>query len=372
MFDFTIKTYKQLIIILTNQDWQFYPFCNFLHSLKNKVIILRHDVDKLPQNALRFAQIEHEMGIKGTYYFRIVPQSFDEKIIKKIAELGHEIGYHYEDLDLVVKRYKKQDTRNKLKVKSSPCEMRSNFASKIISQGKKSKVKSKNQQQATSTPVKYAPSSHFTGQAQYPVPSTQHPAPTVKYAPVSQFTWQASTQKEDLYDLAIESFQKNLEKFRELYPVKTICMHGSPMGRYDNRYLWKKYDYRDFGIIGEPYFDIDFAEVLYLTDTGRRWNGEKVSIWDKEINHKEHKPAYAKASAGKGDTEVAKESLSSKYSFKTTFDIIRAAEKGELPDRIMMTFHPQRWSDKPLPWIRELIMQNLKNVVKRTLISIRK
>ncbi len=51
-------------------------------------------------------------------------------------------------------------------------------------------------------------------------------------------------------------------------------------------------------------------------------------------------------------------------------DIIKAAEKGELPDRIMMTFHPQRWYDKPLPWIRELVMQNLKNVVKRTLISI--
>ncbi len=49
----------------------------------------------------------------------------------------------------------------------------------------------------------------------------------------------------------------------------------------DNRDLWKRYDYRDFGIIAEPYFDLDFDEVFYLTDTGRRWDGHKVSVRDK-------------------------------------------------------------------------------------------
>jgi len=46
-------------------------------------------------------------------------------------------------------------------------------------------------------------------------------------------------------------------------------MHGIPLSKFDNRLLWAKYDYRDFGIIAEPYFDIDFDEVLYLTDTGK-------------------------------------------------------------------------------------------------------
>ena len=45
--------------------------------------------------------------------------------------------------------------------------------------------------------------------------------------------------------------------------------------------MWKKYDYRELGIIAEPYFDLDFSKVLYLTDTGRRWDGEGVSIRDK-------------------------------------------------------------------------------------------
>ena len=58
-------------------------------------------------------------------------------------------------------------------------------------------------------------------------------------------------------------------------------MHDSPLSKYDNRLLWKYYNYRDYGIIGEPYFDIDFNDVFYLTDTGRRWDGEKVSVRDK-------------------------------------------------------------------------------------------
>ena len=44
------------------------------------------------------AYIEREMGWKATYYFRAVPESFDESIILQIASLGHEIGYHYESL----------------------------------------------------------------------------------------------------------------------------------------------------------------------------------------------------------------------------------------------------------------------------------
>jgi len=30
----------------------------------------------------------------------------------------------------------------------------------------------------------------------------------------------------------------------------------------------------------------------------------------------------------------------------------------------MITVHPQRWSDSFVPWIRELVWQNFKNVVK--------
>ncbi len=86
---------------------------------------------------------------------------------------------------------------------------------------------------------------------------------------------------EELLEMAITSFRENLAKLRRVVPIETICMHGSPLSKYDNRMLWEKYDYREFGIIGEPYFDINFEEVLYLTDTGRRWDGDSVNIRDK-------------------------------------------------------------------------------------------
>ncbi|MDR1585617.1 MAG: hypothetical protein LBS07_05530, partial [Prevotellaceae bacterium] len=54
---------------------------------------------------------------------------------------------------------------------------------------------------------------------------------------------------------AIDLFRQNLSNLRFFVPISTIAMDGNPWSKYDNRDLWKKYDYRNFGIIGEPYFD---------------------------------------------------------------------------------------------------------------------
>ena len=119
-------------------------------------------------------------------------------------------------------------------------------------------------------------------------------------------------------------------------------MHGSPISKFDSKDLWKKVDYKDFGIIGEPYFDIDFNYVYYLTDTGRRWDGNKVSVRDK-VN------------------------TNYKLSLSTTNDIIQSIIKEEFTNQIMFTFHPQRWNDNYFYWIKELIFQKFKNLVKRLL-----
>ena len=143
---------------------------------------------------------------------------------------------------------------------------------------------------------------------------------------------------------SIKHFEKQLKHFRQFYPVKTICMHGSPTSKYDNRDLWKTYNYRDFGIIGEPYFDIDFNKVFYLTDTGRCWDGDRFSVRDKV----------------KSDFN---------QTYHSTQDIINAAKDGSLPQQIMITTHPQRWTDNKLDWLLEFVMQNIKNFVKRMLVT---
>ena len=96
--DFTLSAYKQLISTLQSQGFYFQTFEEYIKKPKVKVVILRHDVDRKPGNALVIAKIEKEAGIKASYYFRIVKKSYDEDVIKQIAEMGHEIGYHYENL----------------------------------------------------------------------------------------------------------------------------------------------------------------------------------------------------------------------------------------------------------------------------------
>ena len=189
MQDFRLATYTKLLQELLAGGYSFQTLKYFIQRPEEKTAILRHDVDRLPKNALAIARIEKEAGINGSYYFRIIKGSYDENIIKQISEMGHEIGYHYENL----------------------------------------------------------------------------------------------TDTNGDYESAIKNFESGLERFRKLYPIKTICMHGSPLSKYDNKKIWEKYDYRDYGIIGEPYFDIDFDEVFYITDTGRAWNNSNVSIRDKVI-----------------------------------------------------------------------------------------
>ncbi|MFH0865401.1 MAG: hypothetical protein V1904_04370, partial [Bacteroidota bacterium] len=98
--DFTISQYKELLEALTDAGYNFSTFFDFISSGKIPVAILRHDVDKKPRHALKLAQIEHNTGILSSYYFRILPCSFDPGVIRAIASMGHEIGYHYEDFSL--------------------------------------------------------------------------------------------------------------------------------------------------------------------------------------------------------------------------------------------------------------------------------
>jgi hypothetical protein len=98
--DFTIRTYRRLLEVLKMGGFSFQPVESFMATLLGKVVVMRHDVDRLPNNALVMARLEYELGTVASYYFRAVPQSWNEEIIRGIAGLEHEIGYHYEDLSL--------------------------------------------------------------------------------------------------------------------------------------------------------------------------------------------------------------------------------------------------------------------------------
>jgi len=290
MKDFTTSAYKLLLQSLKDQHYHFQTFSGLVEKPESKVIILRHDVDRIPINALRFAKIEHEYNISTSYFFRIVKHVFNENIIEEIARLGHEIGYHYEDVSLAAASLK-------FKV--------------------------------------------------YPVKPCEAGATKLLFHRVKGSKFKRKDLEKYLVDKAIESFQKNLETLRKIAPVKTICMHGSPLSKYDNKLLWKYYDYRDYEIIGEPYFDVDYSKVLYLTDTGRRWNETRANVRDNvQSDFKNHK-------------------------FKTTFDILNAIKNKQLPDKIIINTHPHRWFKPGFNWHKEYATQNVKNLVKYFIVKFR-
>ena len=105
MRDFSLDIYRELLETLQTKGYRLISYAEYLKGQRDnlqgaKYVILRHDVDLKPQNSLRTAQIEHSLGAKATYYFRVGKESNDPQVIKAIAQLGHEIGYHYEDMSL--------------------------------------------------------------------------------------------------------------------------------------------------------------------------------------------------------------------------------------------------------------------------------
>lgn len=251
--DFTLKKYKELLEVLIAQGYSCQTFEEFIQSPKAKVVVLRHDVDRRAINATWLAKIEQSLGLKGSYYFRIVPESNNKEVINEIVKMGHEVGYHYEDLGMAKGDFEK----------------------------------------------------------------------------------------------AYESYLKNLEYFRTFYPVTTVCMHGSPENRIDNRQIWEKYEYKKDGIIAEPYFDVNYDEVFYITDTGRAWNKKSVIVRDKV------------------DTQL-------NIPVHSIDHMMQLIQQNKLPNQLIVSTHPHRWFNVGLLWFNELIMQNVKNVVKALLVKYRK
>jgi len=100
MKDFTFSAYKTYLQAIRSSFKTSIKFDEYfaLDPKPEAFCIIRHDVDRRPNNALRMARLEHEMGIGATYFFRSKAHTFKPGIIREIAGLGHEIGYHYESL----------------------------------------------------------------------------------------------------------------------------------------------------------------------------------------------------------------------------------------------------------------------------------
>jgi hypothetical protein len=61
-----------------------------------RVMIMRHDVDQHPRSALTMAEIESDLGIRSSWYFRW--RTAHPVVVAALREEGFEVGLHYETL----------------------------------------------------------------------------------------------------------------------------------------------------------------------------------------------------------------------------------------------------------------------------------
>jgi len=98
--DFTLSRYRRYLEAIQATFGAPLKFDEWLRAPRSptRFCLIRHDVDRRPDRALRMARLEAERGIHASYYFRSKAGSFAPPVIRSIAQLGHEIGYHYECL----------------------------------------------------------------------------------------------------------------------------------------------------------------------------------------------------------------------------------------------------------------------------------
>ena len=252
MIDFTLGLYKTLIKTVQKKfNDQIFTFSDFLSVPRKpeRFCIIRHDVDRKSSAALRMATSENDLGVQASYYFRSKNQNFNKNVIKRINDLGHEVGFHYESL----------------------------------------------------------------------------------------------ASAEGNYQDALADFKKCIRNFHNISKISTISMHGSPLSKYNNLDLWQEFDrseiFDELGLIGDVVLDIDFSDILFITDTGRNWQSQKGNLRDK-VN-----------------SLIA-------VDLKNSRDLLRLIEKPNY-GKVVLQIHPERWTNNPIGWAIQFVKDQSANIVKR-------
>lgn len=252
--DFTLRKYASIVDAATRARLVVYPIIDWyrLDPAKRRGIMMRHDVDRRPGNALAMARLEAERGIRSSYYFRIVPSAFDPTVIKEIASLGHEIGYHYED-------------------------------------------------------------------------------------------WYLSSRDPEK---ARSLFERHLGMIRDIAPVHSIAMHGSPLSSENNMTIWNHFDFTSYDLV-DAVLSFDYSGYVFFTDAGRTFGQTGANLRD----------YLGKASA----VPSVRDS-----------DQLAAYILGSPCDQIQINVHPERWNEPGFSWCRQWTLDVGANAAKRILRKIRK
>jgi hypothetical protein len=124
---------------------------------------------------------------------------------------------------------------------------------------------------------------------------------------------------------AIALFKEELHRFREIVPVETVSMHGSPLSRWNNLDLWEEKSISDYDVVGDAVLTVDRQNLYYFTDTGRSWDAGKYNLRD---HFASRQPRHR----------------------VTTTDDLNTFLKEKPTYPIYISAHPNRWAKNWLSW----------------------
>jgi len=119
-------------------------------------------------------------------------------------------------------------------------------------------------------------------------------------------------------------FMQNLDVLRKIACVKTACMHGRSLSRFNNLDFFRRWRLQSFGLVAEPYLSIDYSDKYYFTDTGLCWDNQRFNIRD---------IVRSKGSGGVRDTNTLIGFL-----------------KSTVPQKAALLTHTNNWVDDFMLW----------------------
>ena len=137
---------------------------------------------------------------------------------------------------------------------------------------------------------------------------------------------------------AARLFVHELSELRELVPIETAAMHGSPLSPWSNMDVWQVLSQDAVGLVGEAYVSLEgYPGLVYVNDTGRSW-GNRHNLRDR---------LKGSTVEGLADTE-------------SLLAYVREAR----PRWLYLQTHPERWVSAPLSWVVQYAVDAGVNAAK--------
>ena len=99
---FTYGAYREMLHSLRQHGYSICTYENW--RAEKKSAILRHDIDNDIGKALQLAELERDEGVSSTYFVLVTSDFYNVfsaesgKLLRKIADCGHEIGLHFDEV----------------------------------------------------------------------------------------------------------------------------------------------------------------------------------------------------------------------------------------------------------------------------------